>query len=61
MNKIKTEQLDKKFDAGEDIDQYVNWSSAKRVNSAALVKQARAKAHLSQKEFAEKFDLNLAN
>jgi hypothetical protein len=26
--KIKASELDKKFDAGENIDQYVDWSSA---------------------------------
>ena len=32
MKKIKAEDLDKKFDAGEDISEYVDWGSASRPN-----------------------------
>jgi hypothetical protein len=30
--KITAEELDAKFDAGEDISEYVDWSKAKRPN-----------------------------
>ena len=32
MKKIKAEEFDKKFDAGEDISEYVDWGSASRPN-----------------------------
>ena len=32
MKKIKTEDLDSKFDRGEDIMEYVDVSSARRIN-----------------------------
>ena len=32
MKKIKAEEFDKKFDAGEDISEYVDWSSASKPN-----------------------------
>lgn len=30
MDTITAEELDRKFDAGEDISQYLDWSKAKR-------------------------------
>ncbi len=45
---ITTEELDKKFDDGEDIDEYIDWSKPRRVNVdfpswmvAALDREAR--------------------
>jgi predicted DNA binding CopG/RHH family protein len=32
---ITAEEFDKKFDNGEDVSEYVDWSSAKRVNKEA--------------------------
>ena len=32
MKKIKAEDFDKKFDAGEDISEYVDWASASKPN-----------------------------
>ena len=37
----------------------IDWSSAVRRNVANLVKTTRAKTGLTQKEFAEQFELNL--
>lgn len=31
---ITAEEFDRKFDDGEDISEYVDWSSARRVNDA---------------------------
>ncbi len=31
---ITAEEFDKKFDAGEDVSEYIDWSSARRVNAA---------------------------
>ena len=30
---ITAEEFDKKFDAGEDVSEYIDWSSARRVNA----------------------------
>ncbi len=59
MTKISVQEFDRKFDAGENIDAYIDWNSAVRENAANLVKNTRAKTGLTQKEFAEQFDLNL--
>ena len=34
MKKIAAEEFDKKFDAGEDISEYIDWASATRPNQA---------------------------
>lgn len=34
MKAIKAKEFDKKFDDGEDIDQYIDWSSTRRVGHA---------------------------
>lgn len=59
MKKISIQEFDRKFDAGESIDEYIDWNSAVRRNAANLVKTTRAKTGLTQKEFAEQFELNL--
>lgn len=59
IKKISIQEFDRKFDAGESIDEYIDWKSAIREDAANLVKTARAKTGLTQKEFAEQFDLNL--
>lgn len=35
QNTISTEEFDRRFDAGEDISEYVDWESARRVNQEA--------------------------
>jgi len=32
---ITAEEFDKKFDDGEDISEYIDWSSARRINKEA--------------------------
>ena len=32
MKTISAEELDRKFDAGEDISEYIDWSSVRRPN-----------------------------
>lgn len=32
QKKIKAEELDRLFDEGENIDEYIDWSSAKQIN-----------------------------
>jgi predicted DNA binding CopG/RHH family protein len=32
---ITAEELDKKFDAGEDVSEYIDWSSARHINKEA--------------------------
>tara|TARA_Y200000002_G_scaffold382589_2_gene400217 strand:- start:5161 stop:5451 length:291 start_codon:yes stop_codon:yes gene_type:complete len=59
MKKLTTQEFDSKCDAGESIDEYIDWKSATREDAANLVKTTRAKTGLTQKEFAEQFDLNL--
>lgn len=35
MKKISAEEFDRKFDNGEDISEYLDWSTARRGGSAA--------------------------
>ena len=35
VKSITAEEFDKKFDDGEDISEYVDWSSARRINQEA--------------------------
>ncbi len=34
MKKIKTSEFDAKFDNGEDIEEYVDWSKGRRINES---------------------------
>lgn len=38
---ITAEEFDRKFDEGEDISEYVDWSSARRINKESGATKAR--------------------
>ena len=38
---ITAEEFDRKFDDGEDISEYVDWSSARRINQDSAETKAR--------------------
>lgn len=48
------------FDEGEDIDEYIDWSSAWRPGIAALAKAAREATGLSQTVFAKRYGIPLS-
>jgi putative transcriptional regulator len=60
MKKISAEEFDRKFDAGEDIDEYLDHSRASRPAIAALAQQAREATGLSQAAFAERYRIPLS-
>jgi DNA-binding transcriptional regulator YiaG len=60
MKKISAEEFDRKFDAGEDIDEYLDHSKASRPAIAALAQQAREATGLSQAAFAERYRIPLS-
>jgi hypothetical protein len=37
MKKITTEEFDRRFDAGEDVSDYIDWSKARRPNKRRRV------------------------
>lgn len=57
---ITTEELDRMFDEGEDISEYVDWSKARRPRIAELARTARAATGLSQAAFCERYRLPLS-
>ncbi|MQA91582.1 MAG: helix-turn-helix domain-containing protein [Gemmatimonas sp.] len=59
MKKISTAELERRFDAGEDVDEYFDLSKAWRPGIAALAQEARAATGLSQAKFAERYRIPL--
>lgn len=57
---IEADELDRLFDEGEDIDQYIDWSSGRRPGIAALAGKAREATGLSQAAFAERYEIPLS-
>ena len=57
MKKISAEEFDRKFDAGEDISAYVNWSSARPFYK---VKPSRAPAAQTKRPKAVKTSRTVA-
>lgn len=58
--KVTAEELDRMFDEGEDIDEYIDWSKARRPGIAELAKRARTATGLSQTVFAERYQIPLS-
>lgn len=54
---ISAEEFDRREEAGEDLDEYIDWDSAWRPCIAALAKKARAATGLSQAAFAERYGI----
>lgn len=60
MKKISAEEFDRKFDEGEDISEYIDWSTTWRPGIAELARGARAATGLSQAAFCERYRLPLS-
>jgi putative transcriptional regulator len=60
MKKISAEEFDRRFEAGEDIEESLDHSKAWRPGIAALAKRAREATGLSQAAFAERFRIPLS-
>jgi putative transcriptional regulator len=60
MKEISTEELERRFDAGEDVDEYFDHSKAWRPGIAKLARKARAATGLSQAAFCERYNLPLS-
>lgn len=61
MKKISDEEFERLFDEGSDeIDQYIDWSKARRPGIAELAKKAREATGLTQTAFAERYKIPLS-
>ncbi|MGQ0561156.1 MAG: helix-turn-helix domain-containing protein [Gemmatimonadota bacterium] len=55
--RITADEFDRRFDAGEDLDDYVDWSESALPGIAELAGKARAVTGLSQAAFAERYGI----
>lgn len=60
VKEITAEEFDRRFDAGEDLDEYIDWDNPTWPGIAELAKKARAATGLTQASFAERYGIPLS-